>query len=234
MSCRRVCRELLWLARFGELGPSSQPHLDHLTTCRSCRDEVGFDRAMVAQLQRALAERIGDVAPSPRAWATILARASEPEPRPMSRFLAWSTALGGRLRVTAIAATGLALLLALNTEIVPMTVPAADESLGWQAFSVSTRQVPRPVPARGSEPAAEAAEVVDAAAATGVTAMLLPPSRAGAAEPAGPATEEPAVEETRSVVPAVDVFETAWFDEAANDTEVPPAEPPAPGFGEPS
>jgi RNA polymerase sigma-70 factor (ECF subfamily) len=86
MKCRRICRELLWLARFGEFGPSSQPHLDHLANCRGCRDEVGFDRAMVEQLRIALAERIADAAPSPSAFDRIWARAQTPEPRPAARL----------------------------------------------------------------------------------------------------------------------------------------------------
>jgi hypothetical protein len=234
VSCKRVCRELLWLARFGELGVDSQPHLEHLTSCRSCRDEVGFDRAMVAQLRQALADRIADVAPSPEAWATILARASAPEPRSIGRVLAWSAALGGRLRITAIAATGLALLLALNTEIVPMTVPAADDAGGWEAFSVSTRQVPRQASARSPNADTEPLAASDAGTVTGVTAMFQPPSRTGGAAEPGVTIEEPVVNEIRIVFPAVDVFETAWFDESDVDTEDRPAEPPAPVNGEPS
>ena len=78
MSCRRICRELLWLARFGEFGPSSAPHLDHLAGCSACRDEVGFDRALVQQLRLALAERIASDEPSPSAWDVILERAPRP------------------------------------------------------------------------------------------------------------------------------------------------------------
>jgi hypothetical protein len=132
MSCRRICRELLWLSRLGELGPSSQPHLDHLVDCRSCRDEVGFDREMVRQLRVALAERIEGMQPSPSAWETILERAQAPEP---SGFAAWwqrSVGIVGRLRTaTAMAGTGLALVLALQMEIMPL--PAATPSDGVDA-----------------------------------------------------------------------------------------------------
>lgn len=121
MSCRRICRELLWLARFGELGPRSQPHLDHLVGCRGCRDEVGFDREMVRQLRVALAERVEGLQPSSTAWEGILRRAQAPEP---GRFAAWwqrSLGLVSRLRTaTAMAGTGLALVLALQMEIMPM------------------------------------------------------------------------------------------------------------------
>jgi hypothetical protein len=149
MKCRRICRELLWLARFGEFGPSSQPHLDHLAGCRGCRDEVGFDRAMVEQLRIALAERIADSALSPSAFDRIWARAQVPEPRPAARIWEWSTGLIGRLRfATAMAGTGLALVLALNMNVVPVTVPAS--SGANDAESAALQQVPRMLPARSS------------------------------------------------------------------------------------
>ncbi len=127
MNCPRVCRELRWLARFGELGPSSQPHLDHLADCAACRDEVGFDRAMVQQLRIALAERIDGMTPSADAWERILRRTQVPEPA-TARLRTWSTAIVGRLRMaTAMAGTGLALVLAMSMEIVPVTPPPASE-----------------------------------------------------------------------------------------------------------
>ena len=149
MKCRRICRELLWLARFGEFGPSSQPHLDHLAACRGCRDEVGFDRAMVEQLRLALAERIADAAPSPSTFDRILARTQVPEPRPAARIWSWSTALVGRMRfATAMAGTGLALVLALNMNVVPVTVPASGGAS--DAGSAALLQVPRMLPPRSS------------------------------------------------------------------------------------
>ncbi|MBA4168925.1 MAG: anti-sigma factor [Chloroflexi bacterium] len=127
MTCRRICRELLWLARFGEFGPSSQPHLDHLAGCASCRDEVGYDRAMVQQLRVALAERIEGMTPSPDVWQRILHRAQAAEPAP-ARMWSWSTAILARLRtVSAVTASGLALVLALNMEVVPVALPSASE-----------------------------------------------------------------------------------------------------------
>ena len=132
MSCRRICRELLWLSRFGELGPSSQPHLDHLVGCRSCRDEVGFDREMVRQLRVALAERIDGLQPSSSAWETILRRAQTPEPRGLAAWWQRSIGIVGRLRTaTAMAGTGLALVLALQMEVMPL--PAASPSDGAEA-----------------------------------------------------------------------------------------------------
>ncbi len=127
MSCRRICRELLWLSRFGELGPSSQPHLDHLVDCRGCRDEVGVDREMVRQLRTALAARVEGMQPSSSAFETILKRAQAPEPRGFKAWWQRSIGLVGRLRTaTAMAGTGLALVLALQMEI--MALPATTPS----------------------------------------------------------------------------------------------------------
>ena len=115
MRCRRICRELLWLARFGELGPSSAPHLDHLAGCRACRDEVGFDRALVQQLRVALAERIANEEPSPGTWSIILARAQAPEVSGLAVLLG---GLVGRLRTaTAVSAVALAAIIATSTQI---------------------------------------------------------------------------------------------------------------------
>jgi len=118
MRCRRICRELLWLARFGEFGPSSAPHLEHLSSCRGCRDEVGFDRALVQQLRVALAERIASEEPSPGAWSVILARAQAPE-RGFGEYLrTHAAALASRLRTaTAISAVALAGIIATSTQV---------------------------------------------------------------------------------------------------------------------
>lgn len=127
MSCRQVCRELLFATRLGDLGPSSRPHLDHLAECADCRQEVGFDRALVQQLRVALAERVADAEPPARAWEAILERARMPEPPRRVTVWQWSAAIIGRLRVaTAMAGTGLALILALNMDVVPVPAPQRD------------------------------------------------------------------------------------------------------------
>lgn len=142
MTCRRICRELLWQARFGELGPGSAPHLEHLTDCRGCRDELGFDRALVRQLRTALAARVEGVAPSPRAWEGVLARMARPEPRP-SRLRAWSTMLVARLRFgSAMAGATLAILVALNVEIVPVR---PSDALDGASTIPSTQAPERPL-----------------------------------------------------------------------------------------
>jgi hypothetical protein len=232
MSCRRVCRELLWLARFGELGPDSQPHLDHLTNCRGCRDEVGFDRAMVEQLRAALAERIAHAAPSPRAWETILERARAPEPRSMG-WRAWSSALVGRLRLTALAASGLALVLALNTQVVPMTVPAATDAGPPTSESITLARV---VPRGGSsddrsETVTAEASVTDAVGAF-TTTTPLPPSAVDPEDGAGAPNEESSVTEVRVVF--LDTYATEWADEPDEAAEDRAPVPLASEPGEPS
>ena len=119
MSCRRICRELVELFRFGELDRRSAPHLEHLATCRSCRDEVGFDRELVDRLRVALAERVAHEGPSGSAWPTILARAQADEPSRWLRWLRWSPGvLAERLRAASgIAVVGLAAVLSAGTQI---------------------------------------------------------------------------------------------------------------------
>lgn len=141
MRCTRVRRELLDSVRFGELGPRSASNLEHLSTCADCSDEVGFDRVLVAQLRRALAARVDPDLPPPRAWYAILAEAQRPEPR--VNVLTWSAALVGRLRTaTAMAGTGLALLLALNMEAVPVGQPV-EQTPTPEVEEITLRQVPR-------------------------------------------------------------------------------------------
>lgn len=88
MSCSRISREVIEFFRFGDLDAPSVPHLEHLAVCADCRDEVGLDRGLVIQLQRALAARVDGHAPSPGAWLEIRRRALEPErPGWLRRFL---------------------------------------------------------------------------------------------------------------------------------------------------
>ena len=89
MSCRRVSRELIERFRFGELDRRSAPHLDHLVGCGRCQEEIGFDRALVRQLRRALAERIAASEPSPLAFAAVRERALREEQRHAWSVRAW-------------------------------------------------------------------------------------------------------------------------------------------------
>jgi hypothetical protein len=134
MGCGRTRRELLWLARFGELGPSSAPHLDHLAACRGCRDEVGFDRALVEQLRAALAERIADQEPSPGSWSLILERALAPETGLGGFLRGHAVSIAARLRLaTAVSAMALAGIIATSTQVV-----ITDPDLGSAETEVRT------------------------------------------------------------------------------------------------
>ena len=127
MSCHRVRRELLWMTRFGEFGPDSQLHLDHLAGCRACRDEVGCDRHTVRLLRAALAARVDGMEPSSGVWEQVRTLAQQPEPRRWRwpwRHARDAMVFGRTL--TAMAGTGLALVLALNTQIVTVTLPQVD------------------------------------------------------------------------------------------------------------
>jgi hypothetical protein len=158
MRCRRISRELLWLARFGEFGPSSAPHLDHLVHCGQCRDEVGFDRALVRQLRIALAERANDANPSPAAWGVIRQRAQTPE-RGIAGFLHdHAAALAARLRTaTAISAIALAGVIATSTQVA-ITHPEAGSAEAALMQSTAGEQferaalVPRPPGIHGRVP----------------------------------------------------------------------------------
>ena len=142
MKHHRIRRELLWLTRYGEFGPDSERHLDHLAGCDACRDEVGYDREMVRQLRIALRERVEGIDPSPSTWEGILRRAQTPEPGRLSSMLRGVGALAARMRTaTAMAGTGLALVLALNMEVIPMSVPAAVPTV--QDDGPRLEQVPR-------------------------------------------------------------------------------------------
>ena len=79
MSCARISRQVIEFFRFGDLDARSVPHLEHLAVCAACRDEVGLDRGLVIQIQRALAARVDGHAPSPGAWLEIRRRALEPD-----------------------------------------------------------------------------------------------------------------------------------------------------------
>jgi hypothetical protein len=216
MSCRRICRELLWLARFGEFGPSSAPHLDHLAECRHCRDEVGFDRALVQQLRLALAERLEQAAPSPAVWSLILERAQEPE-RGIRGFLRGRAgALATRLRTaTAITAVALAGIIATSTHVAithPEAGSAETEVLTSTAAELFERQALMPRP-RGN--AQVPVVYVPAAPPSDAEAAFLVGASLAGAGPA-PAAVAPAVQETT-------IESVLWFGGAAS--RVSPVDP---------
>jgi hypothetical protein len=135
MSCRTVCRELIELFRFGELDRRSAPHLEHLATCRGCRDEVGFDRELVDRLRVALAQRIEHEGPSGSAFAAILARAQSSEPQGWGRWMRLNPGLlAERLRAASgVAVVGLAVLLSTGTQL--DIVQGPDQSSGDERSS---------------------------------------------------------------------------------------------------
>ncbi|HEY7847938.1 MAG TPA: hypothetical protein VIC83_07095 [Candidatus Limnocylindria bacterium] len=112
MTCRKVSRELLERFRFGEeLDARSAPHLEHLQTCLACREEVGLDRALVAQLRRALQARVEGYDPSPSSWQLVRERALATEAAP-SLWIAWFGRLTASLRAAgAVAAVALVVML---------------------------------------------------------------------------------------------------------------------------
>jgi anti-sigma factor RsiW len=236
MSCRRICRELIWLARFGELGPSSQPHLEHLATCRGCRDEVGFDRAMVEQLRVALAERIANASPSPTAWDRIRAQAQVPEPQPAARFLAFRNGLVGKLRfASAMTGTGLALLLALNMEIVPIGVPVTTDTTDEV---VALEQVPRVLPDRGPTAGGAALGLATSGTPPDPEAALTnaPRGRGSSGTPTSGAPTEggPVVTEIRVVIRATQTPDPGRDGSGAIEKETAAPESPETAAGTPS
>ena len=88
MSCSRARRELLEQFALGEeVGSRSGPHLAHLQACADCRREVGIDRELVANLRRALRERVEGSAPSEASWELVRRRTIDRPNRPWTLHL---------------------------------------------------------------------------------------------------------------------------------------------------
>ena len=116
--------------------PDSQPHLDHLAGCRGLsrrgRARPG-DGASSCAPRWPSASAIAT--PSPEApGSSILARAQAPSRGPLRRFRGLVAGLIGAPRAaTRIAGSGLALVLALNPEIVPIDAFRSPGPLGADA-----------------------------------------------------------------------------------------------------
>jgi len=125
MSCRKVCRELLERIRFDEeLDFHSAPHLAHLEHCVACREEIGLNRTIVRQLQRALEARVAGHEPSDRAWQIVSARALAEDESVAARLARLVAALrrpvwlGNAVRVSAPAlALALAVFVGAGAEL---------------------------------------------------------------------------------------------------------------------
>ncbi len=198
MRCRRICRELLWLARFGEFGPSSAPHLDHLSQCGNCRDEVGFDRALVQQLRVALAERTAmEEGPSPRAWESILERAVAPDHGIWSFVHRHAAGFAARLRTaTAVTAMALAGIIATSTHVAithPEAGSAETEIAPSAAGELYERQALVPRPRTGFDDHIPVAYVGVSTPSDPEAAFLVSAAQATAV-PAAEATEQVAEE----------------------------------------
>lgn len=198
MRCKRICRELLWLARFGEFGPSSAPHLDHLASCGGCRDEVGFDRALVQQLRLTLAERIANEEPSPGAWGVILARAQAPE-RGLAEWLrGLAISLASRLRTaTAVSAVALAGIIATSTQVAISHPEAGSAETEVRQTSDGERFELQPLVPRPRHTATPVVYVAAAAPRDPEVAFLvsaLLPAAATAPSPDDDAAEETVIE----------------------------------------
>jgi hypothetical protein len=151
MTCRKVSRELLERFRFGEeLDARSAPHLEHLQTCLACREEVGLDRALVAQLRRALRARVEGYDPSPSSWQLVRDRALAAERAPWL-WTGWFGRLTAGLRAAgAVAAVALVVMLGTigngNEEAAAFQLRATGR--GELAFSDQLPSDPPPFEAR--------------------------------------------------------------------------------------
>jgi anti-sigma factor RsiW len=151
MTCRKAQRELLERFRFGEeLDARSAPHLEHLQTCPDCREEVGLDRALVAQLRRALQARVDGYDPSPSSWQLVRERALAAEGGP-SLWAGWFGRLTTGLRAAgAVAAVGLVVMLGTmgNSDDSVAALQLRATGRGELAYSDSLPTDPPPPEAR--------------------------------------------------------------------------------------
>lgn len=104
MSCRKARRGLLEHVRFGgPLDERCDEYIEHVEGCRDCQHEVAIDRALAAQLRRALRARVEGFDPSPAVWRAVRLQAADPEP-PVQWWAAATASLSRAMRVMAPAA----------------------------------------------------------------------------------------------------------------------------------
>lgn len=152
MSCRDVQRVVSEYCLFGEQDGLTPPHLEHLSACRSCRDEAGVDRALVRELRRALAARVEGETPSAGVWQAVLRRAQEePIASGWRAWLRWGqrgpaavNPFVARLRTASVVSTmALAILIANGQNSMPV-LPSAPAPAPEQAGKQWERQLVQP------------------------------------------------------------------------------------------
>lgn len=150
MSCRRLRRELVDAVRFGGGLLRSGPHLDHLERCRTCRQEVSFDRELVHAVRRSLQARVDGADPSPDAWSAVMREIGVPERGVLAWFRARSALLLARLRTaTAVSALALAVVITTGTQT---TITEGAPAPSNPRSSLGDWFEQQPVLARGSIP----------------------------------------------------------------------------------
>jgi hypothetical protein len=150
MSCRRLRRELLDAVRFGGGLLRSGPHLDHLERCRTCRQEVSFDRELVHAVRRSLRARVDGADPSPDAWSAVIREIGVPERGVLAWFRARSAPLLRSLRTaTAVSALALAVVITNGTQT---TITEPDPTPANPRSSLGDWFEQQPILARGSIP----------------------------------------------------------------------------------
>ena len=145
MSCHNVSRALLERFRFGELDADCDEYLEHVERCPDCQNEIAVDRAVAAQLRRALRERVDGLEPSPAVWRAVRLQATDPEPPPAwwaQAVLSLSRAMRVMVPATAVM---LAAVLSFSAPEIGNDEPAGASlyasRMQWQEQLSATAQV---------------------------------------------------------------------------------------------
>jgi anti-sigma factor RsiW len=155
VSCSQARRELLEHFALGEeLGSRSGPHLAHLQSCAECRQEIGLNRELVANLRRALRDRVQGSSPSDASWELIRRRAVD---RPMVPWTVRVVRWGGMASAAAAAVIMMFAVVTAPESRLPggqslfvasaprRAVPPLDEA-SWPAAQLSTDVAPQRFP----------------------------------------------------------------------------------------
>lgn len=143
MTCHKISRALLERFRFGELDAECDEYLAHVERCRECQEEIAVDRALAADLRRALRQRVDDFEPSPAVWRAVRLQAADPEPPGPW----WAEAVLSLSRAMRVMVPAAALMLAA---VLAWTAPEGDSvslaspfasRLQWQGQLTTTATV---------------------------------------------------------------------------------------------